>query len=308
MSAPPDDPRWTAFLLGELSPEDTAAMENLLAKDPEARERLEELQETLGLLRHALAGADAPELNPLRREAVLRALKPVRRLPAWFPASAAALLAAGLGLASYLAWRATPPPLAESDLSAMSLDEDIKRKVGDEKSDVGDYRSMDKGANIGWHADTLSEASAASAPVRAAAPQVSAPLDAVGGGPAEPRLRRAEDPALGLERNFRAQADVLSAAAEIPALEAAPANQPVTVGWAEAFSERDSREGEASLRHRLDLNTNQVASALALGDASEIHGLRIDTNLVFMGTNAIEILPAGGVTFPTEPQATPPVP
>jgi hypothetical protein len=89
-----------------------------------------------------------------------------------------------------------------------------------------------------------------------------------------------------------------ASAAPAPSAPPAPASQPVTLGATIGF---DCREGLARgvvFDHRVDLNTNGVAKAIAL-DAI----LRIDTNLVYVGTNAVEILPA---VVPTEPAVTTP--
>jgi anti-sigma factor RsiW len=49
----PDDPRLTAFVLGELDAADHAAVEQLLEASPEAQAFVDDLQDTIGLLRDA---------------------------------------------------------------------------------------------------------------------------------------------------------------------------------------------------------------------------------------------------------------
>jgi anti-sigma factor RsiW len=93
-----DDPRWTAYLLAELSPQESADAEAVLKSDPALRRDVEALRETLALLHNALAETPAPALDDLRREAVLRE-KPSRPLPfVWIPTAAAAALLVMLGL------------------------------------------------------------------------------------------------------------------------------------------------------------------------------------------------------------------
>ena len=105
--------RLTALLLGELSPEEAAAVRQAIAQDPELARLHERLKQTIALVREATAPASAgqPEpntaplqLSPARREALLRrfsqgkpqpVLQPQRKKRTWFaPASLAALLVA----------------------------------------------------------------------------------------------------------------------------------------------------------------------------------------------------------------------
>lgn len=58
-----DDPRLTAYALGELEPADCAEVEALLANNPEAQKWVEELRRTAGRLETELQAEPAPELN-----------------------------------------------------------------------------------------------------------------------------------------------------------------------------------------------------------------------------------------------------
>jgi Mg-chelatase subunit ChlD/anti-sigma factor RsiW len=86
-TVPPDpEARLTALLLGELTPEQAAAVHAELARDPELARLLARLARTLPLVREAVrepaAAADnpsaSPKLSPERREALLAAFKNVR--------------------------------------------------------------------------------------------------------------------------------------------------------------------------------------------------------------------------------------
>ncbi len=78
----PDDPRLTAFALGELEGEDLAAVEAALRDDPAARAAVEEIRAMAGHLETALgaeAAADAKAaIEPLHRAAILPGRDPAK--------------------------------------------------------------------------------------------------------------------------------------------------------------------------------------------------------------------------------------
>jgi hypothetical protein len=69
-----DDPRLSAYLLGELPATEAAAVEHAVAADPALRLSLDELRRVASLLEGTLSTA-APALRPVQREAVLRAVR-----------------------------------------------------------------------------------------------------------------------------------------------------------------------------------------------------------------------------------------
>ncbi len=69
-----DDPRLSAYLLGELPLADAARVEHAVAADPALRLSLDELRRVASLLEGSLSTA-APALRPVQREAVLRAVR-----------------------------------------------------------------------------------------------------------------------------------------------------------------------------------------------------------------------------------------
>jgi Mg-chelatase subunit ChlD len=82
---PDSDPevRLTALLLGELPPEEAAALRAELAADADLRALHDRLAETIGLLRENFAADTAPErLAPAKRATVLRAFRESRSAPA----------------------------------------------------------------------------------------------------------------------------------------------------------------------------------------------------------------------------------
>ncbi len=70
----PDDPRLTAYALGELDPNERAQVEAMLADSAEARTALEEIRETIGLLSKELTFEPALTLTTSQRHAVEQAV------------------------------------------------------------------------------------------------------------------------------------------------------------------------------------------------------------------------------------------
>jgi Ca-activated chloride channel homolog len=66
----PEDPRLTAFVLGEIDDSDRAAIEQLLETSPEAQAVVKEIEETIGVLKEGLASEPTPELTAEQRAAV----------------------------------------------------------------------------------------------------------------------------------------------------------------------------------------------------------------------------------------------
>lgn len=124
MQLHPEDPRLTAFLLGELPADEAAAIERAVAADPALAISLKELENIQRLLSNTLAPETAC-LLPRQRDAILRAARhaddggkivplPSQRRSAksiLIPLAAAALIT----LAVFLILRlpAGPPPLAD---------------------------------------------------------------------------------------------------------------------------------------------------------------------------------------------------
>jgi len=101
VSPHPEDPKWTAFLLGELDAETQQSCKAEMEGDPDLRARVDALAETLQLLREAFqqpvsGSGDMPA-------ACARALAPPVRKPVrfWLPTALAAMLAIGFGLSRY---------------------------------------------------------------------------------------------------------------------------------------------------------------------------------------------------------------
>src|SRR5262245_26014528 len=66
-----DDPRVTAYALGELDPTERATVERLLADSPEAQNAVREIRELAGLLATELQHEPAPALTVAQRTAIL---------------------------------------------------------------------------------------------------------------------------------------------------------------------------------------------------------------------------------------------
>ena len=102
MTFNPNDARWTAYVLDELSDDERAAVEKELEASPEARAAVEEIRETAGLLQSELAKAGAARLLPGQNAAIRAAATAAaaRRVRYWnvVKLAAAAMLLLGVAL------------------------------------------------------------------------------------------------------------------------------------------------------------------------------------------------------------------
>src|SRR4051812_37739350 len=114
----PNDPKWTAYVLGELDAAEHAAVDRLLETSAEARALVAELRTAITALDEALATEPALLLTPAQRAALRRAaeaesprwfgLLPTRRPTPWAWAVGAAT-AAALAIAILPLTPDTPP-------------------------------------------------------------------------------------------------------------------------------------------------------------------------------------------------------
>jgi anti-sigma factor RsiW len=65
-----NDPRLTAYALGELSPEQTREFEMELQKDPKAQKEVEEIQQTAALMKAELSKEETMNLDPEKLSAL----------------------------------------------------------------------------------------------------------------------------------------------------------------------------------------------------------------------------------------------
>jgi Ca-activated chloride channel family protein len=98
-----DDPRLTAYALGELADEgESAEVEAFLSRSEDARRRVEDIRKTASLLRNELAAEPSMELTGVQRERIDRSLEKRPRtgpLLLWMAAAAVVLL--GVSVASW---------------------------------------------------------------------------------------------------------------------------------------------------------------------------------------------------------------
>jgi hypothetical protein len=113
----PDDPRITAYVLGEISPEAAAAVEQAAATNPAVQEKIQEAREIQRFLKDRLTTPSA-QLLPRQRENIRRSARLGGRSfhPWLIPAAAAAMLA----LATFIIIRipAENPTQAAAPVSA----------------------------------------------------------------------------------------------------------------------------------------------------------------------------------------------
>ncbi len=132
MTLDPNDPKLTAYALGELDAAERAAVEKALEDSPKLREAVEEIRRTGDLLTEHLQSEPAPTLTPEQRQAVLHepdqalvsSFSKPRRRRLWLSLAAAAcvLLAVGTVLWSLsIDWGARPA----EDRVAMLADKSV---------------------------------------------------------------------------------------------------------------------------------------------------------------------------------------
>src|SRR5262245_46448960 len=110
MTFDPDDPRLTAYALGELDEPDPA-LEALLAENPEARQTVDEIRATARLLTEQLGQEPSPGLRPGQHLAIESGLQSSpqtkRARSSWVRFALAASVVLALGGA--LVWTAVTP-------------------------------------------------------------------------------------------------------------------------------------------------------------------------------------------------------
>jgi len=133
----PDDPRLTAYALGELDPAEGAAVEAVIAADPEARRVVDEVRATARLLVDRFALEPTPDLTAGHRRAIeaglpaadrpaaqpARTPRPIGRLVPYLTLAAAACLLALLAPQVRSLWPARQP--AASDLALRNTQEPV---------------------------------------------------------------------------------------------------------------------------------------------------------------------------------------
>jgi Ca-activated chloride channel family protein len=121
-----DDPRLTAYALGELEPAERADLDAELQKDPGLRQAVEEIRQTAISLREELSAEPCPRLLPDQREAVASRLEEpanIVHLPRWRLFRTAAWAAAAAGIMAVLAWQfwfATPAKQPAQQLAKLT--------------------------------------------------------------------------------------------------------------------------------------------------------------------------------------------
>jgi Ca-activated chloride channel family protein len=119
----PDDPKWTAYILGELNDAERGEIERLLETSDEARTLVEELQLAAVTLKDELAPVGALKMSPEQRSVVLEAAQPAKRwwavmMPmSWGPGLAAAAMV--LIAVAIPAWMALSPGDRDANSAAV---------------------------------------------------------------------------------------------------------------------------------------------------------------------------------------------
>ncbi len=122
MQLQPEDPLLTAYVLGELGPEDSAAVELAVAADPALHAKVSEMKDIRRLLTEKLV-LPTDKLLPRQRENIRRSARKADSaaklisfgsLPAWLiPAAAAAMLAMAIFTLLRMSAKQQSPPTAQ---------------------------------------------------------------------------------------------------------------------------------------------------------------------------------------------------
>ena len=97
-----DDPRLTAFALGELDPEEAAPIERALSESPSLQREIDQIRAMAGSLRAQLSVEASPRLTPAQRETIAQEPRSVLNSPLIFR-STSRWIAAGAALAACIA-------------------------------------------------------------------------------------------------------------------------------------------------------------------------------------------------------------
>jgi hypothetical protein len=145
MNLDPNDPKLTAYALGELDAAERSAVESELAASPAARQELEEIREVATMLTEQLKSEPHGGMSDLQRIAIeeqaARLRKPPVRVP-WTGLAVAASLLAAIGAYLYFHQKpsdvvATGPGVTKPDDDAIRAATD-KRKPGKSRSTTPD--------------------------------------------------------------------------------------------------------------------------------------------------------------------------
>jgi Ca-activated chloride channel family protein len=119
----PDDPKWTAYVLGELDPAERAEIESLLETSEEARGLVEELTIATATMKEELTSLMPLMMSPEQRAAIRSAAEPApRRWVELFPSNWGLGLAAAamilLAIAMPLTWKISQETRQSADVPA----------------------------------------------------------------------------------------------------------------------------------------------------------------------------------------------
>ncbi|MEX2608050.1 MAG: von Willebrand factor type A domain-containing protein, partial [Kiritimatiellia bacterium] len=148
MNTTPNDPKWTAYVLNEVTEAERLELEAELAENPDARAEVEELRELCGLLSDSFGQDPDLSMAPLQKERIHQAArKPGRGQTQWrLPLAAAAALLIGL-LGYQLTLKLSPPfsvVMDESDVRAYEADATSPAPADEETGERAAFK-MDEG-------------------------------------------------------------------------------------------------------------------------------------------------------------------
>ncbi len=134
MTFDPNDPRWTAYVLDELSSEEKREVEQLLAESLQAQQLVEEIRLASEWLGEELQNEPSPALTEDRRRRILgsasRSTWVSGKMPAFLAAAAMVVLTVGVSL-FYISINGWP---FQPDQSAVLLESDLRTESAEPKA------------------------------------------------------------------------------------------------------------------------------------------------------------------------------
>jgi Ca-activated chloride channel homolog len=133
MKIHPDDPKWTAYVLGELSEAERTQVEKELESSAAAREVVEEIRLAASLLREELAKEPVPALSGDQKRTIAAAAAPQRMRPVFRWAAAAASVAFGVFIVSPLlapSLLRSKKAVVESEVASIPPREEMRATAG----------------------------------------------------------------------------------------------------------------------------------------------------------------------------------
>jgi Ca-activated chloride channel family protein len=139
MKLSPDDPKLTAYALGELPEVEAKEIARAMANSPELRKAVEEIRETASLLKTGFAAEPVAKLSEAQKEAVMAKTEPInvvdlRKRSFWKTAGISAVAASIAMVIAWQAWERAPQSTDLARVKDAEITDNGPEDLGVEKS------------------------------------------------------------------------------------------------------------------------------------------------------------------------------